>query len=111
MQPMYYIGLDVHKRTISYCVRDSSGTIHSKGSILAARLDFKESKLARLWCDQRRVKPWSTVLPDKSNCSTYFKRPAALEHWVGVRSSIPRETAQWNPLKSIAVRVIALDYY
>ena len=27
MQPMYYIGLDVHKRTISYCVKDGSGTI------------------------------------------------------------------------------------
>jgi hypothetical protein len=25
MQSMYYIGLDVHKRTISYCVRDGSG--------------------------------------------------------------------------------------
>ncbi len=25
MQNMYYIGLDVHKRTISYCVKD--GTI------------------------------------------------------------------------------------
>ena len=22
MQPMYYIGLDVHKRKISYCVKD-----------------------------------------------------------------------------------------
>ena len=22
MQTMYYIGLDVHKRTISYCVKD-----------------------------------------------------------------------------------------
>ena len=25
MQPMYYIGLDVHKRNISYCVKDSGG--------------------------------------------------------------------------------------
>jgi hypothetical protein len=25
MQGMYYIGLDVHKRTISYCVKDVSG--------------------------------------------------------------------------------------
>ena len=25
MQPMYYIGLDVHKRKISYCVKDASG--------------------------------------------------------------------------------------
>jgi hypothetical protein len=30
---MYYIGLDVHKRIISYCVKDSSGKIHSEGSI------------------------------------------------------------------------------
>ena len=27
MQTMYYIGLDVHKRTITYCVKDSSGKI------------------------------------------------------------------------------------
>ena len=25
METMYYIGLDVHKRTISYCVKDVSG--------------------------------------------------------------------------------------
>ena len=25
MGPMYYIGLDVHKQKISYCVKDSSG--------------------------------------------------------------------------------------
>ena len=29
MQSMYYIGLDVRKRTISYCVKDGSGTIPS----------------------------------------------------------------------------------
>ena len=40
MQPMYYIGLDVHKRTISYCVKDSSGAIHSEGSLPATRLDL-----------------------------------------------------------------------
>jgi hypothetical protein len=27
MEPMYYIGLDVHKRTISYCVKDGSGRV------------------------------------------------------------------------------------
>jgi hypothetical protein len=27
MEPMYYIGLDVHKRKISYCVKDNSGKI------------------------------------------------------------------------------------
>jgi transposase len=36
---MYYIGLDVHKRMISYCVKESSGRIHSEGSIPATRLE------------------------------------------------------------------------
>jgi hypothetical protein len=40
MQNMYYIGLDVHKRTISYCVKDGSGAIHSEGTIPATRLDL-----------------------------------------------------------------------
>jgi hypothetical protein len=29
MQSMFYIGLDVHKKTISYCVKDGSGQIHA----------------------------------------------------------------------------------
>jgi len=40
MEPMYYIGLDVHKRTISYCVKDGSGTIHGEGSVPATRFDL-----------------------------------------------------------------------
>jgi transposase len=34
---MYYIGLDVHKKTISYCVKDASGQIHREGKIGASR--------------------------------------------------------------------------
>ena len=40
MEPMYYIGLDVHKRTISYCVKDSSGKVYAEGSLPATRLDL-----------------------------------------------------------------------
>src|ERR1700677_2847123 len=40
MQPMYYIGLDVHKRTISYCVKDGSGAMRSEGTLPATRLDL-----------------------------------------------------------------------
>ena len=40
MQSMYYIGLDVHKKTISYCVKDGSGIVHAKGAIPAARWDL-----------------------------------------------------------------------
>ena len=39
MEPMYYIGLDVHKRTISYCVKNCSGALYSEGSLPATRLD------------------------------------------------------------------------
>jgi len=35
MEPMYYIGLDVHKRKISYCVKDSSDKIFAEGSLSA----------------------------------------------------------------------------
>jgi hypothetical protein len=38
MQNMYYIGLDVHKRIISYCVKDGSGTIHAEGAIHGSRV-------------------------------------------------------------------------
>ncbi len=30
---MHYIGLDVHKKTISYCVKDVSGEIQSEGTV------------------------------------------------------------------------------
>jgi transposase len=40
MQSMYYVGLDVHKKTISYCVKDASGHIHLEGTIPATRMDL-----------------------------------------------------------------------
>lgn len=40
MQSMYYIGLDVHKWKISYCVKDGSGKIYAEGSLPATRVDL-----------------------------------------------------------------------
>src|SRR6202163_469090 len=40
MQTMYYIGLDVHKRTISYCVKDASGRVYTERSLPATRFDL-----------------------------------------------------------------------
>jgi len=40
MQRMYYIGLDVHKRTISYCVKDGSGAMHAEGTLPATRWEL-----------------------------------------------------------------------
>src|SRR5499427_1192894 len=37
---MYYIGLDVHKKTISYCVKDAAGGVHSEGKIGSSRWEL-----------------------------------------------------------------------
>jgi transposase len=52
---MYYLGLDVHKRKISYCVKDGSGRIHSEGSIPTARYDLD--------CWMKTLpQPWSAAM-------------------------------------------------
>src|SRR5580698_3218817 len=55
MQPMYYIGLDVHKRKISYCVKESSGRIHAEGSISSTRLELDR-------CMRSLPQPWSAAM-------------------------------------------------
>jgi len=55
MEPMYYIGLDVHKRKISYCVKDGSGQLHSEGWLPATRLDLDR------WM-KTLPQPWSAAM-------------------------------------------------
>src|SRR5271156_6315015 len=39
-ETMYFIGLDVHKKTISYCVKDAAGRVHQEGKIGSTRRDL-----------------------------------------------------------------------
>jgi transposase len=39
-ETMYYIGLDIHKKTISYCVKDAAGHVHSEGKIGSTRREL-----------------------------------------------------------------------
>jgi transposase len=55
MEPMYYIGLDVHKRKISYCVKDRGGKLYGEGSLPATRLDLDH------WM-KALPQPWSAAL-------------------------------------------------
>jgi transposase len=55
MEPMYYIGLDVHKQKISYCVKDSGGKVYAEGSIRATRIDLD------LWM-KTLPRPWSAAM-------------------------------------------------
>lgn len=41
MSSMYYLGLDVHKRTISYCLKRSDGSIVQEGSVAARRQELE----------------------------------------------------------------------
>src|ERR1035437_2119610 len=52
---MYYIGLDLHKQTISYCVKEANGRIVAEGSILATRAALDS------FIDQL-PKPWSAAM-------------------------------------------------
>ncbi len=71
MGPMYYIGLDVHKRRISYCVKESGGRIHSEGSIPATRLDVDH------WL-KTLPQPWSAAPPYEAVLKTNSK-PVSLD--------------------------------
>jgi transposase len=49
MENMHYIGLDVHKKTISYCVKDGSGRIYAEAEIPATRLDLDIWTIFTAW--------------------------------------------------------------
>ena len=42
MTSMHFIGLDIHKKTISYCVKDVGGTVLSEGTVAATRAQLNE---------------------------------------------------------------------
>lgn len=46
-KPAHYIGFDVHKKTISYCVKENDGTIVEEGCIEATRQSLRE------WAEKR----------------------------------------------------------
>jgi transposase len=52
---MYYIGLDVHKKTISYCVKEASGQIHREGTIGATRNELD-------WWIKTLPQPWTAAM-------------------------------------------------
>ncbi len=55
MEPIYYIGLDVHKRKISYCVKDSSCKVCAEGTLPTTRLDLDH------WM-KTLPQPWSAAM-------------------------------------------------
>ena len=55
MTSMNFIGLDIHKKTISYCVKDAAGEVLAEGTISATRQSLDE------WVRTLR-KPWTVAM-------------------------------------------------
>jgi hypothetical protein len=77
---MYYIGLDVHKKTISYCVKDGSGCIHAGGTIPATRLDLD------MWM-KTLPQPWTAAMEATIFTSWIYDHP--LSHAAAVKVAHP----------------------
>lgn len=52
---MHYIGLDIHKKIIAYCIKTDNGTLHGNGVIPATRSALEE------WMKQL-PKPWMVAM-------------------------------------------------
>jgi hypothetical protein len=55
MTTMNYIGLDVHKKTISYCVKDVSGRIQQGGNVRSTRRELD-------WWMKTLPQPWTAAM-------------------------------------------------
>src|SRR5580704_17592722 len=69
---MYYIGLDVHKKTISYCVKDAAGHVHREGKVGSTR---------------RELDAWIPTLPQPR---TIAMEATILSGWIRPRFSCSR---------------------
>jgi transposase len=55
MNTIDYIGLDVHKKAMSFCVKDAAGKVLEEGAVAASRSALQE------WVEQRR-RPWQGAM-------------------------------------------------
>ena len=74
MEKVYYVGLDIHKKTIAYCIKVEDGTIFRRGEIASER------KALMLWLT-RLPKPWKGAMEATlfSGWIYDFLKPHALE--------------------------------
>jgi transposase len=80
MQSMYYIGLDVHKKTISYCIKNVSGQVHREGTIGSTRNEL-DSWMKTL------PQPWTVAM--EATIFTGWIYDHLLPHAAGVKVAHP----------------------
>jgi transposase len=77
MNAIHYIGLDVHKKTISYCIKSAAGEIVKEGTLAAERC------VLRNWAESQ-PQPWHGAM------ETTIFRPGST-----IRSSHMRRGWRW----------------
>jgi hypothetical protein len=76
---MYYIGLDVHKKTISYCVKEVNGQIHSEGTLQATREELDN------WM-KTLPQPWAAAMAPACMYISFWQRRVGQSPAISVRS-------------------------
>jgi hypothetical protein len=66
---MYYIGLDIHKKTISYCIKDQGGQICQEGVIPATRADLDRWR-------KDLPQPWTAAMEATMFTGWIYDQPA-----------------------------------
>jgi transposase len=102
MKNTYYVGLDVHHRTVAYCVKQADGTIFDEGTIKARR---------------EELRAWASVLPQpwhgglEATLFTYWiydeLQPLAGELWIGHPARMRALTAGKKKSDRLDARTLA----
>jgi transposase len=98
----HYIGLDVHKKTISYCIKTPAGEIVQEGRLQASRLAL------RSWAEGHRV-PWRGAMEATLFSAWIYDtlKPYAQQLVMGHPAKMKAITAGKKKSDSIDARTIA----
>jgi transposase len=104
MTTMNYIGLDVHKKTISYCVKDVSGRIQQEGKVGSTRreLDRWMKTLPQPWTVAMEATIFSGWMDSSrlGSCTQLtMKRRAARRMKIGIRKAYTQSYAAQRVLR------------
>jgi hypothetical protein len=81
---MNFIGLDIHKKTISYCVKDVAGEVLAEGMIPATRVHLDD------WMKTLRA-PWTVAM--EATMFTGWIYDHLLPHAAAVKVAHPLDVA------------------
>jgi hypothetical protein len=84
MKRLYYIGFDVHKKTIAYCVKDEAGRVVERGTIAANRASLGRwaESMDHLWIGAMEATLFTGWIYD-------FLKPYAMELKVAGKLGTP----------------------